>query len=48
MIHEVFPYLRVREAVQAIDFYTRAFGAQEISRLIEPSGRHRRLKMRHN
>ena len=36
---EVFPYLRVRGAADAIDFYKRAFGAEEIFRLAEPSGR---------
>jgi PhnB protein len=38
-IKEVFPYLRVRNAGAAIEFYTRAFGAREIFRLTEPSGR---------
>ena len=38
-IHEVFPYLRVRGAAQAIAFYQRAFGATERMRLVEPSGR---------
>jgi uncharacterized glyoxalase superfamily protein PhnB len=38
-IHELFPYLRVRSAAQAIEFYTRAFGATEKFRLTEPSGR---------
>ena len=38
-IHEVFPYLRVNGAAQAIDFYARAFGAVEKFRLVEPSGR---------
>lgn len=38
-IHEVFPYLRVRNAPAAIEFYTRAFGAREKFRLTEPSGR---------
>lgn len=38
-IHEVFPYLRVRRADQAIEFYKRAFGAKEKFRLVEPSGR---------
>lgn len=38
-IHEVFPYLRVNGAAQAIDFYGRAFGAVEKFRLVEPSGR---------
>lgn len=38
-IHEVFPYLRVRDAAAAIGFYQRAFGATERMRLVEPSGR---------
>lgn len=38
-IHELFPYLRVREAGRAIAFYTEAFGAKELFRLTEPSGR---------
>ena len=38
-IKEMFPYLHVRNAAQAIDFYNRAFGAQEKFRLTEPSGR---------
>jgi uncharacterized glyoxalase superfamily protein PhnB len=38
-IHEVFPYLRVRSAVEAIAFYTEVFGAKEQFRLTEPSGR---------
>ena len=39
MIHEVFPYLRLRNAAAAIDFYQRAFGAEELFRLTEPTGR---------
>ena len=38
-IHEVFAYLRVKGAAQAISFYTRAFGAVERFRLTEPDGR---------
>jgi uncharacterized glyoxalase superfamily protein PhnB len=38
-IHELYPYLRVREAGRAIAFYTAAFGATELFRLSEPSGR---------
>jgi uncharacterized glyoxalase superfamily protein PhnB len=38
-IHEVFPYLRVKNATKAIEFYVRAFGAVEKFRLVEPSGR---------
>jgi PhnB protein len=38
-VHELFAYLRVRNAAKAIDFYERAFGAKEKFRLTEPSGR---------
>ena len=38
-IHEVFAYLRLRDAAKAIDFYTKAFGAKEKFRLTEPGGR---------
>jgi uncharacterized glyoxalase superfamily protein PhnB len=38
-VHEVYPYLRVHNADAAIKFYARAFGAQELFRLAEPSGR---------
>jgi PhnB protein len=38
-IHELFPYLRVKDAGRAIDFYKRAFGVVEKFRLTEPSGR---------
>jgi uncharacterized glyoxalase superfamily protein PhnB len=38
-IHELFPYLRVKHAAQAIEFYRQAFGATEKFRLTEPSGR---------
>lgn len=38
-IHEVFLYLRVRNAAAAIDFYKRTFNAREKFRLTEPSGR---------
>lgn len=46
-IHEVFPYLRVRNAARAIEFYTEAFGAKELFRLTEPSGRigHAEMKL---
>jgi PhnB protein len=39
MIQEVFPYLRVRNAQAAIEFYIQAFGATEQMRLTEPGGR---------
>ncbi|MGI9069042.1 MAG: VOC family protein [Pyrinomonadaceae bacterium] len=38
-IHELFAYLCVENSAKAIDFYTKAFGAQEKFRLTEPSGR---------
>jgi PhnB protein len=38
-IHEVFPYLRVKGAAKAVEFYQQAFGATEKFRLVEPSGR---------
>lgn len=38
-IHEVYPYLRVHCSAEAIEFYKRAFGAQELFRLSDPSGR---------
>jgi PhnB protein len=37
--HTVTPYLCVRDAAQAIEFYQKAFGAREVMRLAEPSGR---------
>ncbi|MBQ5945891.1 VOC family protein [Massilia sp. ST3] len=39
MIHELFAYLCVNDASAAIDFYGKAFGATELFRLTEPSGR---------
>jgi PhnB protein len=38
-IHAAYPYLRVHNSSEAIDFYTRAFDAQEQFRLTEPGGR---------
>ncbi|MEZ4333198.1 MAG: VOC family protein [Myxococcota bacterium] len=38
-IHEVFAYLRLRDAARALAFYAEAFGAVEKFRLTEPSGR---------
>ncbi len=38
-VQELYPYLRVHNAAAAIDFYTSAFGAEELFRLTEPSGR---------
>lgn len=39
VIHEAFPYLRVKNAPSAIEFYKKAFGVTEKFRLTEPSGR---------
>lgn len=39
MVHEVFAYLHVRNAAEAVAFYTAAFGATEKYRLTEPGGR---------
>lgn len=36
---KLIPYLCCKDAVKAIDFYTRAFGATEVVRLAEPAGR---------
>jgi PhnB protein len=36
-IQAVFPYLRVQDARAAIAFYTQAFGAKELFRLVEPA-----------
>jgi PhnB protein len=38
-IHELFPYLRVKDAGRAIEYYKAAFGVTEKFRLTEPSGR---------
>lgn len=35
----VTPYLTFKDAAAAIDFYARVFGAEELSRLADPSGR---------
>ena len=45
-IHEVFPYLRTRDAAAAVEFYQQAFGAEELFRLAESGGRigHAELK----
>ena len=38
-IHDLFVYLRAKDASEAISFYAKAFGAKEKFRLVEPSGR---------
>jgi PhnB protein len=37
--HSVTPYLAVKDAAQAIEFYKRAFGAREVDRMTGPGGR---------
>jgi PhnB protein len=37
--HTVTPYLTVKQGVQALEFYKRAFGATEAFRLMMPDGR---------
>lgn len=37
--HELFAYIHVRDAQEAIAFYTSVFGATEKFRLVEPGGR---------
>jgi len=45
--HSITPYLTVDNAKQAIDFYTRAFGAKETMRMDGPPGKisHAELKI---
>lgn len=45
--HTVTPYLTIRDAAAAIDFYTRAFGAEEVYRQAGPDGRliHARIRI---
>lgn len=38
-VHELFAYLCVSDSAKAIAFYSAAFGATELFRLCEPSGR---------
>lgn len=37
--HSVTPYLTIRNAAGAIDFYKKAFGATELMRMPDPSGK---------
>jgi PhnB protein len=37
--HTVTPYLAVDDAAQAIDYYTKAFGAKEVVRMDAPDGK---------
>ncbi len=37
--HSIQPYLHIRGAAQAIDFYRKAFGAVEVMRMPQPDGK---------
>lgn len=37
--HSITPYLYIRDAAQALDFYKKAFGAEETMRFAQPDGR---------
>src|SRR6202790_3607022 len=45
--HSVTPYLIVKEAARAIEFYKKAFGATELMRMADPSGKvmHAEIKL---
>lgn len=43
--HTVTPYLTVRDAASAIEFYTEAFGAKETFRWADPDGRIRHAEI---
>lgn len=45
-IEAIYPYLCVRDAAGALEFYTRAFGGVELFRLTEPGGRIGHAEMR--
>ena len=45
-IHEVFPYLRVKNAAEAIDFYARAFGAEQTALMVDDAGKVRHAEVR--
>jgi uncharacterized glyoxalase superfamily protein PhnB len=44
--HTVTPHLIVKDAAKAIDFYRRAFGAEELSRMPGPNGEIMHAQMR--
>lgn len=37
--HSITPYLCIKNAAKALDFYKEAFGAQEVFRMAQPDGR---------
>jgi PhnB protein len=44
--HSVTPYLAIRNAVEAVDFYRRAFGAELVMKLAMPDGRYAHAEIR--
>lgn len=44
--HAITPYLSVKGAAKAMDFYRRAFGAAEVMRMAQPDGRVGHAEMR--
>jgi len=44
--HSVTPYLAVRDAVAAVEFYQRAFGAELVLKLTMPDGRYAHAEIR--
>src|SRR5437868_2595455 len=36
--HSITPYLGIKKAAEAIEFYKKAFGATEVMRLVAPNG----------
>jgi len=45
--HSITPYLSIRDAAGAIEFYKKAFGAEEITKHVDPKGviRHAEIKV---
>ncbi len=44
--HTATPYLSIRNAAKAIQFYEKAFGAKELTRLAQPDGRIRHAEIK--
>jgi PhnB protein len=44
--HSVTPYLAIRDAVAAVEFYRRAFGAELVMKLTMPDGRYAHAEIR--
>ncbi|MEX0923001.1 MAG: VOC family protein [Rhodovibrionaceae bacterium] len=45
-VHELYVYLRAKDAEAAVGFYKQAFGAREVFRLTEPGGRIGHVELR--